>query len=174
MNLFYPEKVVFDFINNLLYNKDKDKEIRLYFRLTLINKYLKSLPKKRKIEIFYDARFENPFKIKFPFISCFEDLKKRDVYLKEIKFLVDDSKYRYCYCACKDCDCNCVYYRIDCDKYCIDCDCDCDDIYNLVCLRDEEYFEENYEEIFEGDSIICKRVCLSDEENYEEKYEGEY
>ena len=74
LNLFYLEKVVFDFINNLLYNKDKDKdkEIRLYFRLTLIYIYLKSLPKKRKIQIYYNASFENPFKIKFPFISCFE------------------------------------------------------------------------------------------------------
>ena len=127
MNLFYLEKVVFDFINNLLYNKDKDKdkEIRLYFRLTLIYKYLKSLPKKRKIQIYYNARFENPFKIKFPFISCFEDLKKRDVYLKEIKFLVDDSEYHYCYCDSKDCDCNCIYYPLDCDNYCIDCECNC-------------------------------------------------
>ena len=29
LNLFYLEKVVFDFINNLLYNKDIDKEIRI-------------------------------------------------------------------------------------------------------------------------------------------------
>ena len=85
LNLFYLEKVVFDFINNLLYNKDKDKEIRIYFRLTLIYNYLKSLPKYRKIKIFYDTRYENPFKIKFPFICCFEDLDKRKVYLDEIK-----------------------------------------------------------------------------------------
>ena len=122
----------------------------------MINNYLKSLPKKRKIVIFYDARFENPFKIKFPFIYCFEDLKKRDEYLKEIKFLVDDGEYRECYCACEYCDCNCFYNHIDCDKNCIDCDCNCDVINNRVCLRDEEYYEEYYEENYEGESIICK------------------
>ena len=113
----------------------------------MINKYLKSLPKKRKIEIFYDARFGNPFKIKFPFISCFEDLEKRDEYLKEINFLVDDGVYRGKYCACEHCDCYC-------DKNCIDCDCDCYVIINRVYLRDEE----NYK----GESIICKYHKLID------------
>ena len=85
LNIFYLEKVIFDFINNLLYNEDKDKEIRIYFRLSLIEKYLKSLPKFRKIKIFYDdTNYENPFKIKFPFICCFEDLDKRCKYLDEI------------------------------------------------------------------------------------------
>ena len=40
LNIFYLEKVVFDFINNLLNNEDKDKEIRIYFRLSLIEKVL--------------------------------------------------------------------------------------------------------------------------------------
>ena len=88
------------------------------------------------------------------------------MYLKEIKFLIVDSDYRYCYCACKDCDCNCVYYRIDCDKHCIDFECDCDDIYNLVSLRNEEYYgekcEEKYEENYVGESIICKYHKLID------------
>ena len=150
LNLFYLEKVVFDFINNLLYNKDIDKEIRIYFRLTLIINYLYSLPKYRKIKIFYDARYENPFEIKFPFISCFEDLKKRYDYLKEIEFLVDESEnyrviYCDCYCDCNDCDCCC-----DCDFYCNDCDCDCDSdcVSDCDCIRDEVYYE--------GESLILK------------------
>ena len=69
LNIFYLEKVVFDFINNLLNNEDKDKEIRIYFRLSLIEKVLKSLPKYRNIKIFYDeSKYENPFRIKFPLI----------------------------------------------------------------------------------------------------------
>ena len=55
--------------------------------MTLIYNYLKSLPKYRKIKIFYDTRYENPFKIKFPFISCFEDLDKRREYLHEMNVL---------------------------------------------------------------------------------------
>ena len=85
MNIFCLEKVIFDFINNLLFNKDKDKDkgndVRVYFRLSLIDKYLKSLPKFRKIKIFYDHRkSENPFEIKFPFICSFEDYSKRIKY----------------------------------------------------------------------------------------------
>ena len=89
-------------------------------------------------------------------------MKKRDEYLKEIKFLVDDGEFRECYCACEDCDCNCVYNHIDCDKNCIDCDCNCDVINNRVCLRDEEYYEEYFEENYEGESIICKYHKLID------------
>ena len=81
LNIYYLEKVIFYFINNLLYNEDKDKEIRIYFRLSLIEKYLKSLPKYRKIKIFYDEKeYENPYKIKFPFISYMDYHDKRQEY----------------------------------------------------------------------------------------------
>ena len=85
MNIFYLEKVIFDFINNLLFNKDKDKDVRVYFRLSLIEKYLKSLPKFRKIKIFYEYRkCEDPFRTKFRFISSFENYSKRKKYYKKL------------------------------------------------------------------------------------------
>ena len=56
MNIFYVEKVIFDFINNLLLNEGKYKDVKVYFRLSLIEKYLKSLLKFRNIKIFYDKR----------------------------------------------------------------------------------------------------------------------
>ena len=88
MNVFYLEKVIFDFINNLLYSEDIGKEIRVYFRLSLIKKYLESLERCRIIKIFYvDTKCENPFKIKFPFISYFEDNDKKQEYYHKIKEL---------------------------------------------------------------------------------------
>ena len=85
INIFYLEKVIFDFINNLLNNKEKDKDLRVYFRLSLIEKYLKSLLKFRNIKIFYDKRkCENPFGIKFPFISTFENYSKRKKYYNKL------------------------------------------------------------------------------------------
>ena len=86
-NVFYLEKVIFDFINNLLYSEDRGKEIRVYFHL-LIKKYLGSLERFRTIKIFYDdTKCENPFKIKFPFISYFEDIDKKQEYYHKIKEL---------------------------------------------------------------------------------------
>ena len=146
LNLFYLEKVVFDFIKNLLYNKDLDKELRIYFRLTLINNYLKSLPNYTEIKIFYDVRYENPFKVKFPFICCFEDLDKRGEYLKEIEFLGRENVERYCGCDICDCD------RVG------DCDCDCDDCLKCVC----------------DDCDFCVCDCACDVSEYGKLYyEGE-
>ena len=157
LNTFYLEKVVFDFINNLLYNKDIDKEIRIYFRLTLILKYLESLPKCTIIKILYDSRYENPFETKFPFICCLDDFEKRDEYKKEILFLIDESEnyrvtYCNCYCVCSECDCGCdcnLYFCNDCD---CDCDCDCED--HCYCIRDGVYFE--------GETLIEKYFKLYD------------
>ena len=60
----------------------------MYFRLLLIEKYLKSLPRFRIIKVFYDdTKCENPFKIKFPFISYFEDIDKKQEYYHKIKEL---------------------------------------------------------------------------------------
>ena len=91
------------------------------FRLTLINEYLKSLPKYIEIKIFYNVRYENPFNVKFPFICCLEDLDKRGKYLKEIEFLCRENVE--CYCDCNNCDCNGDGVG----------DCDCDDCLNCVC-----------------------------------------
>ena len=64
--LFCLERVFFDLFKNLLFNDD-DKEIRVFFRLSLIEKYVKKLPE-IKIKIFYDIkrRSKNPVRIKFP------------------------------------------------------------------------------------------------------------
>ena len=88
MNILCLEKVIFDFINNLLYSEDEGKEARVYFRFSSIRKYLKNLPRFRIIKIFYDdKKCENPFKIKFPFISYFEDDDKKEEYYHKIKEL---------------------------------------------------------------------------------------
>ena len=88
MNILCLEIVIFDFINNLLYSEDEGKEARVYFRLSSIRKYLKNLPRFRIIKIFYDdKKCENPFKIKFPFISYFEDDDKNEEYYHKIKEL---------------------------------------------------------------------------------------
>ena len=82
LNILYLEKVLFDFNNNLLFKQDK--EIRLYFRLSLIEKYIKSLPK-FSIKILYDeSKFENPFKIKFPNICYLDHYDKREDYMEKI------------------------------------------------------------------------------------------
>ena len=119
----------------------------------MINNYLKSLPKYRKIKIFYDARYENPFKIKFPFISCFEDLNKRCEYLKELEFLVRENVE----CVC-DYDCDCLHDGdCDCDyDDCFDCDnCVCDDCYHCVydCACD---VCDCYKLYYEGETLIFK------------------
>ena len=153
LNLFYLEKVVFDLINNILYNKDIDKEIRIYFGLTLINEYLKSLPKYRKIIIICDASCENSFEKNFPFICCFEDCEKRGEYLKEIEFLGRENVD----CVC-DYDCECDD-RGDCNCDCDDCDycfnCVCDDCDNCDCDCDCDVCD-CYKLCYEGESLIFK------------------
>ena len=97
LNLIYLERVFFDFFKNLLFIHDEDKKFRLFFRLSLIEKYIESLSE-IKIRILYDIKkSKNPFKIKFPNIShadfselndeiwkFLEDLGKRDLDYKYI------------------------------------------------------------------------------------------
>ena len=178
LNFIYLEKVVFDFINNLLYNKDLDKKLRIYFRLTLINNYLESFINYPEIKIFYDVRYENPFHVKFPFICCFEDLDKRGEYLKEIEILgrgkvkskcvcgicgcdsVSDCLY-FCDCRICDClivdddDCDCDrdgYCCCECDD-CLKCVCDDCDICECDCCCDLSVYGKLY---YEGESLIYK------------------
>ena len=68
--MFYIEKVFFDFYSNLF----KEKEgIRLFFRLSVLQEYLKSL-REINISVFYDeSKYENPLKVKFPNLSCCDD-----------------------------------------------------------------------------------------------------
>ena len=84
LNLFCLEKAFFDFYNNLFLDKEG---IRLFFRLTLIEKYIESLTKNKskiknkiKIKILYDEdKSENPLEMKFPSITCGgeEDIKEK-------------------------------------------------------------------------------------------------
>ena len=55
MNLINIERVFFDLFKNLLFKHDEDKNIRLFFRLLLIEKYIKSLSE-IKIRILFDEK----------------------------------------------------------------------------------------------------------------------
>ena len=105
VNLIYLERVFFDLINNIIFKNDEHKKIRLFFRLSLIENYIKSLSE-IKIKILYDEnKCENPFAIKFPNVGYMdicdlegeiwgnlEDLQNNDF---ENKFLdlVEEMKY---------------------------------------------------------------------------------
>ena len=94
--LIYLERVFFDLFKNLLFNDDK--EIRVFFRLSLIKKYVKKLPK-IKIKIFYDKnKCKNPTRIKFTNLSYldysnYEEIVDRiqekieDFYNKDIDYM---------------------------------------------------------------------------------------
>ena len=71
--LIYLERVFFDLFKNILFINDDDddehKKTRVFFRTTLIEKYVEKLPK-IKIKIFYDKRkCMNPTRIRFPNLS---------------------------------------------------------------------------------------------------------
>ena len=70
--LFYIEKLIFDFYNNLFYEKEG---IRLFFRLSVLEKFIKCL-REIKIKLFYDKdEYKNPLKIMFPNITCGKKIK---------------------------------------------------------------------------------------------------
>ena len=87
--LFYLEKVFFDFHNNLFYEKEG---IRLFFRLSVLEKYIKCL-REIKIYVFYDEdKSENPLKIKFPNMSYGEDFKTGEEIVEKIEILEEMNK----------------------------------------------------------------------------------
>ena len=96
VNLIHLERVFFDLFKNLLFKHDEDKNIRLFFRLSLLEKYIESLSE-FKIRILYDEKkTENPFKIKFPNISH-TDISKLNYGIREkMEDLVDFIVHR-CY-----------------------------------------------------------------------------
>ena len=96
VNLIYLEKVFFDLFKNLLFNDDEDKEIRVFFRLSLIKKYIKSLSE-IKIKILYDKKkSENPFMIKFPNIGYVDYSELLDGIWENLEDLENrDLKYKY-------------------------------------------------------------------------------
>ena len=113
LNLFILEKVYNDFYNNLL--SDRDCEIRSYFRMTLIKKFIETLPPIRIVAYYDYNRSENSFKVKFPNVGelniiidtsmneksfdKLEDIENEDLqkkYFKSILMLEDEKiKVRY-------------------------------------------------------------------------------
>ena len=92
----------FDIFKNLLFNDDYDDyQIRVFFRLSLIKKYVKKLPK-IKIKIFYDKnRSKNPFRIKFPnlgylYYLIYQEITEKiqekidDFYNKDVHYMYSD------------------------------------------------------------------------------------
>ena len=65
----------------------EQEEIRLFFRLSMIEKYIKSLSKFKIKVLFDEKKFENPFEIKFPNICCGEGYETRDEILDKIEIL---------------------------------------------------------------------------------------
>ena len=66
--------------------------IRLFFRLTVLEKIIKDL-REIKINVFYDEdKSENPLKVKFPNLSYGEDYEKREEILDKIEILEENNK----------------------------------------------------------------------------------
>ena len=104
--LIYLERVFYDLFKNLLFNDDdEDKEIRVFFRLSLIKKYVKKLPN-IEIKIFYDKnKCKNPTRIKFPNLSYldyynYEEIvgiiqeKIEDFYNKDIDYMYSGLEHK--------------------------------------------------------------------------------
>ena len=91
--LIYLERVFFDLFKNLMFINDEHKKIRVFFRITLIEKYIKKLPE-IKIKSFYDKqKCKNPFEIRFPNLrylgySCYLDV------VNEIRENIEDLRNR--------------------------------------------------------------------------------
>ena len=96
MNLIYLERVFFDLFKNLIFNYDEDRKIRLFFRLTLIEKYIESLFR-IKIRILYDiTKSENPLKIKIQNIWHNDVLKLNNIIQEKIVDLENkETDYKY-------------------------------------------------------------------------------
>ena len=87
LQMFYLEKVFFDFHKELFNGKEV---IRLIFRLNTLKNYLKSFGE-IKINVYYDeSKYENPLKIKFPNMSCCDDYDRREEIEDEIMNLESD------------------------------------------------------------------------------------
>ena len=85
LNLFILDKVYNDLYNNLF--SDRDCEIRLYFRMILIEKFIESLPPIRIIAFYDYNRSENPFKVTFPNVGELNIITKIKHLIK--KFLIN-------------------------------------------------------------------------------------
>ena len=87
--LFCIEKVFFDFHNDLFNEKEG---IRLFFRLSVLQKYLKSFGE-IKINVYYDeSKYETPLKVKFPNYSCCDDYERGEEIEDKIEILEENNK----------------------------------------------------------------------------------
>ena len=90
------ERFFFDFHNNLFNEKEG---IRLFIRLSLLEKIIKCL-REIKIKVFYDEdKSENPLKVKFPNLSYGEDYEKREEILDKIEILEKIIKWNMKFCV---------------------------------------------------------------------------
>ena len=72
VTLINLERVFFDLFKNVLFINNEHKNVRVFFRMTLIENYVENLPE-IKFKIFYNKhKCKNPFEIKFPNLSFFD------------------------------------------------------------------------------------------------------
>ena len=94
--LIYLERVFFDLFKNILFINDEHKEIRVFFRLSLIENYVKRLPE-IKIKILYDKnKCKNSFVIRFPNIRLIDYSELEDEIWENLDDLQNkDLEYKY-------------------------------------------------------------------------------
>ena len=86
--LVYLERMIFDLFKNIRF-QNQEKEIRVFFRFTLIEKCLENL-KEILIESFYNENESiNPFKIRFPHLWYM----KNYIYTSRKYDIVEDLHY---------------------------------------------------------------------------------
>ena len=98
LNLFFLEKVYFDFYNNLFFKRDE--KIRSFFRLSLIQKYIESLSQIEIVILCDRKKTKNPFDIKFPnvgFLGFYDliDIEDDEICEKMKDFGNEDLKNKY-------------------------------------------------------------------------------
>ena len=83
--LKYLERIFFDLFRNISFTNDEHKKIRVFFRMALIENYLKNL-NGIKLKSCYIKKCKNPFKIRFPNLSRIEHF----VYSEENYKILED------------------------------------------------------------------------------------
>ena len=88
--LSYLERVFLDLFENNIFLNDEHKTIGVFFRMTVIENYVKKLPK-IKMKSFYDYKHKckNPFEIRFPNLTHLEHLHYSEVLWEIWEFLED-------------------------------------------------------------------------------------
>ena len=89
LKLFFLEKFYVDFYKNL-YSK-QDERIRLFFRISLIQKYIESLSQIEIVVLNDSRKTENPFKVKFPELAYIDRIDLTEIGCYEIFDLLEDT-----------------------------------------------------------------------------------